>query len=73
MTLFQLRYAILWTAMAMCSGAARADLYGYVDGDRVSVIIADTQPADGRYRLFRKDPPGPASEPAAHMLAAIEI
>jgi soluble lytic murein transglycosylase-like protein len=40
----------------MCSGVARADIYGYVDGDRVSVIISETQPADGRYTLFSKEP-----------------
>lgn len=56
MTLSLLRYSILWTAVAMCSGVARADIYGYVDGGRVSVIISDTQPADERYTLFSKEP-----------------
>ncbi len=56
MSLSLLRYSILGAAVAMCSGAARADVYGYVDGDRVSVIISDTQPADGRYTLYRKEP-----------------
>jgi soluble lytic murein transglycosylase-like protein len=45
--------------MVMCSGAARADLYGFVDGERVSVIFSDTQPDDARYTLFSKDRPSP--------------
>lgn len=62
--MLRLQSLILWAAMAMCSGAARADLYGFVDGDRVSVIFSDTQPADGRYTLYRKDPPpGEITEP----------
>lgn len=59
---FRWRLLILWAAMAMCSGAARADLYGFVDGDRVSVIFADSQPADERYTLFRRDLPSPVTE-----------
>ncbi|HUN70330.1 MAG TPA: lytic transglycosylase domain-containing protein [Burkholderiales bacterium] len=43
--------------MAMCGSAARADVYGYVDGGRVSVIISDTPPADPRYVLYKKDGP----------------
>ena len=54
MTLFLLRFLILWVAMAMYGGIARANVYGYVNGDRVSVIYADTQPADGRYILYKK-------------------
>ena len=53
---------LMWVAMVMCSGAARADLYGFVDGDRVSVIFSDTQPADARYKLFSKSKPGPITE-----------
>ena len=52
----------MWVVMVMCSGAARADLYGFVDGDRVSVIFSDTQPADARYKLFSKNRPGPITE-----------
>jgi len=62
MTLCRTRFFILWAAMAMCSSAARADLYGFVDGDRVSVIFSDTQPADARYTLYSKDRPGPFTE-----------
>lgn len=58
MTLFPLRFLILWAALAMAGGGAHAAVYGFVDGDRVSVIIADTQPADGRYILYKKDRPG---------------
>ena len=46
---------MLW--LATC-GVAQANMYGYVDGDRVSVIISDTQPADGRYLLYKKDGTG---------------
>ena len=63
MTLFRLQFFVLGVAIAMCSGTARADLYGFVDGDRVSVIFADTQPEDGRYTLFRRDRPGQFTEP----------
>lgn len=45
-------------ALALCAGAAHADLYGFVDGDRVSVIISDTQPEDTRYQLFKKGEAG---------------
>ena len=53
---------LVWVVMVMCSGAARADLYGFVDGGRVSVIYSDTQPADARYTLFSKNRPGPITE-----------
>lgn len=58
----------------MC-GAAHAETYGFVDGDRVSVIISDTPPADSRYILFRKNLPVQAAEVepgpySGHILAA---
>jgi soluble lytic murein transglycosylase-like protein len=59
----RLRYSILCAAVIICSSAARADLYGYVDGDRVSVIISDTQPADARYTLFKREVSGRITEP----------
>jgi len=34
--------------------AAPTNVYGFVDGGRVSVIYSDTQPADRRYTLFKK-------------------
>lgn len=48
--------------MLLCSGGAQAALYGYVDGDRVSVIISDTQPVDARYTLYQKGLPGQFDE-----------
>jgi soluble lytic murein transglycosylase-like protein len=75
MTLFQLRFVILWAALALCGSAAHATTYGFVDGGRVSVIISDTPPADSRYVLFQKDLPAQvtAVEPgpySGHILAA---
>jgi soluble lytic murein transglycosylase-like protein len=65
MTFYGLRL-LMWVLLVMCSGLARADLYGFVDGDRVSVIFSDTQPADARYTLFSKSRPGPVpAEPDA--------
>src|ERR1700694_5982970 len=58
MTLFRVRVLILSAALAMCSGAARADLYGFVEGSRVSVMYSDVQPADERYQPYRKVQPG---------------
>lgn len=75
MTLFQLRFLILWLAMALCGGAAQAATYGFVEDGRVSVIFSDRQPEDSRYVLFQKDLPGQgtAVEPgpySGHILAA---
>ena len=53
--------------MVMCSGAARADLYGFVDGGRVSVIFSDTQPADARYTLFSKGQPSSFTQDPAEL------
>ncbi len=78
-TLIRLMFLFLWTALAVSSGAAQANVYGFVEGDRVSVIIADTQPADPRYTLFKKGEAvelegGEGQQPAAkysgHVLAA---
>jgi soluble lytic murein transglycosylase-like protein len=54
----RLQISILCAALAVC-GVARADIYAYVEGGRSSVMYSDTPPADGRYRLFKKDPPAP--------------
>lgn len=67
MTLFRFGLSILWVAMAMCSGAARADLYGFVDAGRVSVIFSDTQPADARYTLFSKGQPSSFTQDLAEL------
>ena len=69
MTLSQLRYSLLWAALTMCSSAAHADLYGYVDGDRVSVIYTDIKPADRRYTLYKMDRGGVFAEPAVEPLS----
>ena len=62
MMLIRWMFLILCAAMALASGAARADLYGFVDGTRVSVIFSDTQPADPRYVLYKKGGPNPFNE-----------
>ena len=49
-----LRLIVLLAALAMTAGTAQADVYGFVDGGRVSVIYSDTPPADSRYKLFKK-------------------
>jgi len=67
--LIQLRISILCAALAAC-GAAHARTYGFVDGDRVSVIISDTPPADSRYMLFSKNPPGQSIEMPGDAAAA---
>lgn len=50
--------------LATSAGTAQANIYGYVEGDRVSVVIADEPPADSRYILFKKDQLGPVAKPA---------
>jgi soluble lytic murein transglycosylase-like protein len=65
MTLSRLQCLALAAALALASTAARADLYGFVEDGRVSVIISDTQPDDARYTLYRKGRPAAASESAA--------
>jgi soluble lytic murein transglycosylase-like protein len=76
--LIKFRLFILLAVMAMLSSSAHADLYGFVDGNRVSVIFADTPPADGRYTLYKKGQPagldgGAGLQPtkySGHVLAA---
>jgi soluble lytic murein transglycosylase-like protein len=48
------RFLIVPLALLAGSGLARADVYGMVNGDRVSVIISDTPPDDTRYTLYKK-------------------
>ena len=62
MSLYRLRVLTLWVVTVMCSGVAHADLYGFVDGGRVSVIFSDIQPADPRYTLFSKQKANPTTE-----------
>ncbi len=59
--------------LAACGGAAHADIYGYVEGDRVSVVIADEPPADSRYMLFKKGQLGPLAAPADEPQAEVQL
>ena len=78
--MYRLRLPLLLgcAALALGSGAVRANVYGFVDGDRVSVIISDTAPEDPRYTLFKKGMPSvatpaekiPLSKYERHILAA---
>ena len=64
MSLYRFRVLILLAGLAICSGMAHANLYGFVDGGRVSVIFSDIQPADPRYTLFSKQKASPIAEGA---------
>jgi len=70
MTLIRLTFLIL---IAVCSGAARADFYGFVDSAGVHVIIADTQPADARYLLYKKEHTGQSDETVAVLAGSREF
>jgi soluble lytic murein transglycosylase-like protein len=78
MTLFRITFLFLSSMAVLASAAARADVYGFVDGGRVSVIYSDTPPADARYTLFKKGMPVdfsggaglPATKYSSHVLAA---
>ena len=52
--MIRLIFLLACAAVTTASSAARADVYGFVEGGRVSVIYSDTPPADGRYTLFKK-------------------
>ena len=56
MTLIRL-VLILLVGQATAAGAAPMNVYGFVEDGRVSVIYAETQPADKRYTLFKKGLP----------------
>lgn len=53
--------SLMFCAALVASGAASADIYTYVEKGRTSVVYTDTRPADGRYKLFKKDPVKPAA------------
>ena len=42
-------------ATLVASGTASADIYSYVEKGRTSIVYSDTPPADGRYKLYKKD------------------
>jgi soluble lytic murein transglycosylase-like protein len=48
-------------ALLVASGTASADIYTYVQNGRTSIVFSDTPPADGRYRLYKKDRVQPAT------------
>jgi soluble lytic murein transglycosylase-like protein len=50
------QFLVLGAALTLC-GVAHADIYAYVEKGRTSVVYSDTPPADGRYRLFKKEQP----------------
>jgi soluble lytic murein transglycosylase-like protein len=73
-----LPFLTLSVALFVCNGLARADVYGFVNGDRVSVIISDTQPDDPRYTLFKKGSLGKfvldaTAEPQVESAPAVSI
>ena len=65
------QFLILLAAFAMC-GAARADVYGFVDSvsGRVSILYTDRAPADRRYQLYRRDSLGKAPQPQTEAATA---
>ena len=73
MTLYRFRFLILLMVLAICSSVAHANLYGFVDGTRVSVIFSDSQPADPRYTLFSKQKANPIAEDAVEPQGAKEL
>jgi soluble lytic murein transglycosylase-like protein len=54
MSRFRLQILIAFVAVA-ASGAASANIYTYVENGRHSIVYSDTPPADGRYKLYKKD------------------
>ena len=47
--------SLMVCAALAASGAASADIYTYVENGRTSIVYSDTPPADGRYKLYKKD------------------
>ena len=50
------RQLLMFCAALVASGAASANIYTYVQNGRTSIVYSDTPPADGRYKLYKKDP-----------------
>lgn len=46
---------LMFCAALAASGAASAHIYTYVQNGRTSIVYSDTPPADGRYKLYKKD------------------
>jgi len=55
MSRFHLLLLLLIGATTMLSGAARADVYGYVENGRTRLLFTNTTPSDPRYRLYKRD------------------
>jgi hypothetical protein len=55
MSRFMLLLAVLFAPVTMFSGAARADIYGYVENGRTRLMYTDTKPSDPRYKLYKRD------------------
>jgi soluble lytic murein transglycosylase-like protein len=70
MTLIRLAFLIM---IAVGSSAAQADFYGFVDSEGVHVIISDTQPADARYLLYKKEHVGGSDETVAVLAGSGEF
>ena len=73
MSLYRLQVLTFLFGLSICSGVAHANLYGFVDGGRVSVIFSETQPADPRYTLFSKQKPSPVAENAVEPQGGKEL
>ena len=46
---------LTFCAALVASGAASANIYSYAQNGRASVVYSDVPPADGRYKLYKKD------------------
>ena len=73
MSVYRLQVLAFLFGLSICSGAAHADLYGFVDGGRVSVIFSETQPEDSRYTLFSKQKAAPSAEEAVESQSGKEL
>lgn len=73
MSSYRLQVLTFSIALSASSGIAHANLYGFVDGERVSVIFSDTQPADPRYALFSKQKSTPVVEEAVEPQGGKEL
>jgi hypothetical protein len=63
MARFLVLLASLASAAMLFGGAARADIYGYVENGRTKLLYTDSKPSDPRYKLFKRDALGTQSQP----------
>ena len=52
MTLFRLRFLMITTTLVLLAGSANAAVWGKVENGRVSILYADSPPADRGYKLY---------------------